>query len=556
MATDVLQEFLVKLGFKIDGAKEFERKVDDTTTVVDKLGIAAYAASVAVSAAFLKISDNLEQLYFASQRTGAAVSNIQAFGFAVGQMGGSAAGARESLESLARFMRNSPGGEGLIGSIGVQTRQANGGLRDTEQILEDLGKQFRGMPYYRANAYAGLLGIDEKTLQAMIKGVGEYGQRYRDLLAAVGLNSQDAARTSHDFWVGLRDVQAVMEAIAMKAVYRLEQALQDVSDWFHGLSDDGQLLVKVIAGIAAGWIFLNSVFVTSPVGRVIMLGAALLALYDDYKTWKEGGQSLIDWAKWEPGIKLANEGIDHIGKYVRWLGDMASWATSKLDLMISAYSRMVGLGKTTKEAAGNVANTLLDAAGFGPIFNQGGEAGAKAGATGPRNERNNNSGNLKFAGQPGATRGADGFAVFASPAAGLAAMSRQLSLYGSRGLDTISGIINTYSPANSEGNSAASTANYIGKVSSALGLSPDAHMQMSDPALRARLMTAMIGVEGGRNPYSAQQINAGAGVTVNQTNNITVSGSGDSHAIGAQVASAVNDSNARLVREMRPAVIQ
>ncbi|MGV1561817.1 lytic transglycosylase domain-containing protein, partial [Klebsiella pneumoniae] len=62
------------------------------------------------------------------------------------------------------------------------------------------------------------------------------------------------------------------------------------------------------------WRLLNSAFAMSPIGRVIMLGAALIGLYDDYRTWKEGGQSLIDWGKWEPGIKYAQKAFASLSK--------------------------------------------------------------------------------------------------------------------------------------------------------------------------------------------------------------------------------------------------
>jgi hypothetical protein len=45
----------------------------------------------------------------------------------------------------------------------------------------------------------------------------------------------------------------------------------------------------------------------SPVTWVLALAAALLLLYDDYKTWKEGGKALIDWAAWQPQIEQAKK---------------------------------------------------------------------------------------------------------------------------------------------------------------------------------------------------------------------------------------------------------
>lgn len=53
-------------------------------------------------------------------------------------------------------------------------------------------------------------------------------------------------------------------------------------------------LFKIIA-LTAAWKAFNLSFLVSPLGLIIALGAALLLLYDDWKTWEEGGKSAIDW---------------------------------------------------------------------------------------------------------------------------------------------------------------------------------------------------------------------------------------------------------------------
>lgn len=58
---------------------------------------------------------------------------------------------------------------------------------------------------------------------------------------------------------------------------------------------------------------------------------------------------------------------------------------------------------------------------------------------------NNNPGNLRFAGQPGATPGEGGFARFPSPQAGVQALQRQIQLDAGRGL-TLAQFINKYAP--------------------------------------------------------------------------------------------------------------
>lgn len=61
-------------------------------------------------------------------------------------------------------------------------------------------------------------------------------------------------------------------------------------------------------------------------------------------------------------------------------------------------------------------------------------------------QKNNNPGNLRFAGQAGATQGQGGFARFASVDDGFQALQNQISLDAGRGLD-FDQFINKYAPS-------------------------------------------------------------------------------------------------------------
>lgn len=361
--TELIKEFLVSLGFKIEkaGLESFVKGIT--------------AASSAVLASVTAIEDNLEKLYFASLRTKASAENIRAFGFSLAQMGSSAGAALDTIENLARFLRNSPGASGLIESLGVQTKNANGELRDTSEILQDLGKQFAKMPYYRANAYAQALGIDEKTLMALRQGLGDFGDEYRDLLSKIGLNLGDATKKSHEFMVETRTLASAIAVVGQKIAVtfsetltayirrfreqlvdnfgrisdiiakvtkgalwladvvsqmaiRAIQAIETIIDGWNDLDEGTQKVLAGIAALVAGWTLLNAVFLKTPLGRLALLGTALLALYDDYRTWKEGGKSLIDWSVWEEEINNAMFGLGKLGRALRGLGKMAqdAWA--------------------------------------------------------------------------------------------------------------------------------------------------------------------------------------------------------------------------------------
>ena len=102
--------------------------------------------------------------------------------------------------------------------------------------------------------------------------------------------------------------------------------------------------------------------------------------------------------------------------------------------------------------------------------------------------RNNNPGNLKYAGQPGAT-GADssGFAVFPSIQAGQQALLNQINLDASRGL-TIAQFAAKYAPAQDNND----PASYASQLAAATGLS------VNDPLSAANLSTvASVSASGG-----------------------------------------------------------
>lgn len=361
MNADVIKDFLISLGFQVDesGAKKFDATIANTTLQAVKLGATVEAAALSVVAFTAKIASGLDNLYWMSQRTGATVAGIQQIGYAVSQLGGTADGARSSLEGLAHFVRNNPGAEGFLNRLGVQTRDAKGNMRDMASIFTGVGQRLSQMPYYRANQYAQMLGIDENTLMAMRRGVGQFSTQYTQMAKAIGYNADVAAVSSNRFMTSLRDFgqmagmardkigsdlagglagsidtlrrqvinnfpkieSALTGGIKLilgladtigTVVFRLIEAAGDIHDWWGSLDKDTRGLIEIFGGLMLAWQLLNTAFLTSPVGIVTSLGLAIFALYDDYKVWKAGGKSLIDWNKWKPDIDSALKAIQDL----------------------------------------------------------------------------------------------------------------------------------------------------------------------------------------------------------------------------------------------------
>lgn len=348
MNAETIKDFLVSLGFDIDeaGASKFDSVLAGTTANAIKMGLAVEGAALTVVAFTAKIASGLDNLYWASQRTGATVQGIQSIGYAVSQVGGSVDAARSSLESLARFMRHNPGAEGFLNRLGVQTRDASGNMRDMAAIFTGVGQKLSSMPYYRANQYAQMLGIDENTLMAMRRGVGGFTGQYSAMAKAIGFNADEAARSSNKFMTSLREFGAMagmardkigsnlagglagsldtlrrhildnfprIEQTLTKAIkgilalgdiigrlfFRLIEGTSSLITWWQSLDKQTRELISLFGALTIALRILNSTFWMSPIGLITALAAGIALLWEDYQTWKEGGDSLVDWGEME-----------------------------------------------------------------------------------------------------------------------------------------------------------------------------------------------------------------------------------------------------------------
>lgn len=654
MNAETIKDFLVSLGFSVDdaGAKKFGSVLAGTTANVIKMGLAVEGVALSVVAFTAKIASGLDNLYWASQRTGATVQGIQSIGYAVSQVGGSVDAARSSLENLSRFIRNNPGAEGFLNRLGVQTRDASGNMRDMAAIFTGVGQKLSSMPYYRANQYAQMLGIDENTLMAMRRGVGQFSAQYSEMVKAIGFNADQAALSSNRFMTSLKSLgemagmardkigsnladglagqidnlrKKIIEnfpkievtitkvikgilwlgEIVGRVAFRIVDGVGDIIEWWGKLDAETKTLIEVIGGLVVAMRILNSTFWMSPIGLITGLIVALGLLWEDYKTWKEGGNSLIDWEKWQPAIDKAKDAITWLRDHLLELKDGVGGWQNALEILgtfiagvwvskvLGAFGKISGLpvppwlkgwmayaaylysdreniGASAKSSWNYTKQNIGDSLrwlGIDTDFGRnphtvkganiqsdipGAEPEQHAQAT-KRGERNNNPGNLNFAGQAGASLERPGgrFARFETAFDGLRALARQLMLYAGRGINSVEKIISTWAPASDNNNTTA----YIRAVSQRLGVDPRAALNMSDPQTMSALMSSIIQHENGRNIYSRELINkaAVAGISgkvteVNQQNTYHIYGGGDPHAVGNEVARRQQSANAQVMR--------
>ncbi|NPC29540.1 lytic transglycosylase catalytic [Escherichia coli] len=647
MNAETIKDFLVSLGFSVDdaGAKKFGSVLAGTTANVIKMGLAVEGAALSVVAFTAKIASGLDNLYWASQRTGATVQGIQSIGYAVSQVGGSVDAARSSLESLSRFIRNNPGAEGFLNRLGVQTRDASGNMRDMAAIFTGVGQKLSSMPYYRANQYAQMLGIDENTLMAMRRGVGGFSGQYSAMAKAIGFNADQAALSSNRFMTSLKSLgemagmardkigsnladglagqidnlrKKIIEnfpkievtitkvikgilwlgEIVGRVAFRIVDGVGDIIEWWGKLDAETKTLIEVIGGLVVAMRILNSTFWMSPIGLITGLIVALGLLWEDYKTWKEGGNSLIDWEKWQPAIDKAKDAITWLRDHLLELKDGVGGWQNALELLATfiagvwiskvtgAFSRLAGIpvppwlkgwmayaaylysdrenigasAKSswdyTKQNIGDSLRWLGIDTDFGrnPHIVKGANIQSDIPGAEPEQhaqatkrtlaDRNNNPGNIRPV-------SGKGFRFFESALEGWEAMKKQLMRYFTgkttgRALQTIQDIVSTWAPAGDNND----PKKYAQDVAKWMGVSPNAILNLTDPQTMGALMQSMARKEGYSNWNSPLAYQAAAG-SLNQQTVINVHGVNNPQEAANLIADKQGAVNARAVQQLK-----
>ncbi|EEU9164290.1 lytic transglycosylase catalytic [Escherichia coli] len=647
MNAETIKDFLVSLGFSVDdaGAKKFGSVLAGTTANVIKMGLAVEGAALSVVAFTAKIASGLDNLYWASQRTGATVQGIQSIGYAVSQVGGSVDAARSSLESLSRFIRNNPGAEGFLNRLGVQTRDASGNMRDMAAIFTGVGQKLSSMPYYRANQYAQMLGIDENTLMAMRRGVGQFSAQYSEMVKAIGFNADQAALSSNRFMTSLKSLgemagmardkigsnladglagqidnlrKKIIEnfpkievtitkvikgilwlgEIVGRVAFRIVDGVGDIIEWWGKLDAETKTLIEVIGGLVVAMRILNSTFWMSPIGLITGLIVALGLLWEDYKTWKEGGNSLIEWEKWQPAIDKAKDAITWLRDHLLELKDGVGGWQNTLEILgtfiagvwvskvLGAFGKISGLpvppwlkgwmayaaylysdreniGASTKSSWDYTKQNIGDSLrwlgidtdfGRNPHTVKGANIQSDIPGAEPEQhaqstkrtlaDRNNNPGNIRPV-------SGKGFRFFESALEGWEAMKNQLMRYFTgkttgRALQTIQDIVSTWAPAGDNND----PKKYAQDVAKWMGVSPNAILNLTDPRTMGALMQSMARKEGYSNWNSPLAYQAAAG-SLNQQTVINVHGVNNPQEAANLIADKQGAVNARAVQQLK-----
>ena len=240
MNGNVIREFLVGLGFKVDeaGFRRMTSNIQQLTKNAALLAAGIYATAGAIGVAVTKIAKDFETLFYLSQRAGTSAANLTAIQFAFGQIGMSADDASSAIDGLSKAMRENPGIRVLVNSLGVATTGQNGKLRDTADVAVDLLNTLAKMDPMLSSRYAGMLGISEGAVNNVRNNPGELElQRSKSIAAqkragvdlnVLAENSRQYMRQIREIW---QDIEQIFNRLANDVMAKIRPHLEEFKKW-------------------------------------------------------------------------------------------------------------------------------------------------------------------------------------------------------------------------------------------------------------------------------------------------------------------------------------
>lgn len=362
MSAETIKEFLVGLGFQVDeaGLKKFDSGIKSASLKVAAFGAASVAAAGSVVAFVGSVANRLDAIGDTADRIGTTAEELMRLQYVATLSGSSAEAAASAMENLGRIAGEAAQGIGrgakVFADLGLSAKDASGNLKPTSQLLAEVGDKIKDLSRQEQVAVLSKLGIDPSMIGAITGGMQELAGEFDALYKAAGVDLNQAAEASGAFNDALDRLSmtfdAVKTAVAIKFMPQIARGIDTVRQflvqnlpkiigavqpifslilriaeafitlaarigsgiatilgWFVKMNDATDGWAGYLLAAAAAWKFLNLSFLATPLGILLSLAAVVALLIDDFLTFKEGGDSLIDWGS---GFGVVMQGVTAI----------------------------------------------------------------------------------------------------------------------------------------------------------------------------------------------------------------------------------------------------
>lgn len=331
-------------------------------------GAAKVFASLAAATGIIRFLQNVaeetrqanEEMLKLQASLGLTAEKINGMRGAGAALGGTAEGMTNSMKVLNKGMNDFvvKGDTSLLpfmNALGVSMVDGQGKLRDVDKVMLDLSDSFSKMNSEQAYALGQDMGFDEGTIAALMQGrdamkemsdyhAKMYTSSKEELAASRELSKNQAQLSAH--W-------ASMKLMIGNAIIPLLVKLTNFAKAFFEFLQDHQKTVKNVFEAMAfvlgavliplfGKALIAALAFIAPFAPFILvvtaIAAAFTLLYDDYKVWAEGGQSLFDWGKFSDLIDGAKLSVESLTK---GFGELADKVMAEVIPTLKGYASII-----------------------------------------------------------------------------------------------------------------------------------------------------------------------------------------------------------------------
>ncbi|PJR05459.1 hypothetical protein CDD79_29855 [Raoultella ornithinolytica] len=425
--------------------------------VIGSIGGAAYATGK-LAESYREAARGAYDLNTHAQNTAMSVQDFSRLSGALQLVGADSDSAASSIEGIFKSLNEANSGKNAgvmaaMAQIGAQIERNNDGSVNTLRTLESIAKIFPKLRPDQQKSFADAMGLTPEMLTLMREGA-----KYAGLLAKadkVGLTVDPALNQQlTNFDVAVKEASASWDGFKSK----LERKVYAYVDT-NGLTD-------MVSGFTD----------------------MLANNFDNISMSRFAGQNkgddseLMRRALADPEFQKSLNGNE---KNQLTAGVMTDASRKK-------YRQYFYNQDRSQQLRDDVNAIIRPETSRGPIV-------YSPNGKNTRGFRNHNPGNLRDASNT--TGRNQGFSTFSSDEDGLAAMARQLMLYGDRGNNTPGGILHMYAPRTEN-----KTQQYINDVSARTGYDSRQRLDLHNPEVLKNLMAAMIQHEQGSQPYTEEQL--------------------------------------------------
>ena len=237
--TEVMREYMVKLGYVVDQVsfKKMFAGLETTGAKVMKVGAVAATAVAAVDAAVTEFAYSMRKMYFQAELSGSTVKSLTAMAYAGKQVGIEGEAMGSAIHGVAQALRLNPGLKGMLEAMGVKVTG-----RDVSDVMLDLVGATKQMPEYVGAQYASMFGIDADTYHQMRDHLDELTKKKKEnlgLYSQFGIDIDKQKATMLEYTSGLDNLEAHFKILGSAMMIGLEPGfkwlngqLLEATDWW------------------------------------------------------------------------------------------------------------------------------------------------------------------------------------------------------------------------------------------------------------------------------------------------------------------------------------